>query len=75
MQPFLYIHFPDPHPRIALLTNDYTDKILSTLKQHNIDNYDISVWAERPQGNNFIRVYGHSFYSHIAGTLKYKIEK
>ena len=62
---------PRSHAQVAQITNSLVSDILTIFKAKDIQR-DISVWAERPENENFIRVFGNSFYSHMSGELKYK---
>jgi len=62
---------PESYDEVKMWTDAVCEDCYKILKEHNID-YFIHVWAKRPKGEDFIKIYGKTDYDKYSGVFKFK---
>jgi len=65
---------PESHDAVRIWTDAVCESCYKILKKYNI-NYSIYVWAKRPKGEDFIKIYGRTNYDKYSGIFKFKDAK
>lgn len=65
---------PQSINQIQLCTDSICKDCYAILKNNNIER-SISVWAQSPESDNFVSVYGRTYYSKSSGKFEFKTAK
>jgi hypothetical protein len=59
---------------VKMWTDAVCESCYKILKKHDLD-YFIHVWAKRPKGEDFVKIYGRTNYDKYSGIFKFKDAK
>ena len=62
---------PESYNTVKTWTDIVCENCYKVLKKYNID-YSIFVWAKRPKGEDFIKIYGRTNYDKHSGVFRFK---
>jgi len=62
---------PESYNVVKTWTDAVCENCYKVLKKYNID-YSIFVWAKRPKGEDFIKIYGRTNYDKHSGVFRFK---
>ncbi|MBA7563462.1 hypothetical protein ES695_06685 [Candidatus Atribacteria bacterium 1244-E10-H5-B2] len=69
-----FLYEPESYDEVKIWTDSVCKSCHKVLKKYNI-NYSTYVWAKRPKGEGFIKIYGRTNYDKYSGIFKFKDAK